>query len=205
MSKMTRDDRRKFYQSALEDQRHLLETSIGGMQKVDLLQALHVATGIRVLVHETSRSKPLLKELSSSYLDLQIPTEEPSRQGRGTAILFRPIAAKISTDELPLTLADNIDLSKHSTLGKWWNRASLLLPDIGSMKRREIILGMADREAAHADHEMEANYEKLIKSKFLSFRINDMDLGFANIARLATGKMGLQMLRYLELNFPKST
>jgi hypothetical protein len=68
VGKMSFVERRKFHRGALEDQRHLLKTAIDGMAAGDLTQALHVATSIRVLVHETGRSKPLLKEFYNNFL-----------------------------------------------------------------------------------------------------------------------------------------
>jgi|KBSMisStandDraft_5_1062788.scaffolds.fasta_scaffold3030872_1 hypothetical protein len=87
MAKMSAMERAKYYREALEEQRHLLRTAIGGMARGDLVQALCVATSIRTLVHETGASKPLLKHLRNNYLDLEIfdrilnfsPRSKPSR------------------------------------------------------------------------------------------------------------------------------
>ena len=42
------------------------------MGEGDLRQALTIATSLRVLIHETGASKPLLKRFKSNYLDLPV-------------------------------------------------------------------------------------------------------------------------------------
>lgn len=44
MTKRTTSERRAFYLSALEDQRHLLRNALAGMGKGDQIEALHAAT-----------------------------------------------------------------------------------------------------------------------------------------------------------------
>ena len=58
MGKTNASERTEFYRKALDEQRHLLRTAIGGMATGDLAQALHIATTIRVLIHETAASNP---------------------------------------------------------------------------------------------------------------------------------------------------
>jgi hypothetical protein len=80
MGKLSSLERKGFYRKALDEQRHLLRTAIDGMAAGDLTQALHVATIVRVLVHETGASKPLLKHLDNNYLEMPIfeRTEQPA-------------------------------------------------------------------------------------------------------------------------------
>jgi hypothetical protein len=98
MAKMSGAERAKYYREALEEQRLLLRTAITGMAAGDLVQALHVATSIRTLVHETPGRPPLLKRLRNNYLDHleifdRIPDGDPrSRLAPGTkTIVFCPV------------------------------------------------------------------------------------------------------------------
>jgi hypothetical protein len=52
---------------------------------------------------------------------------------------------------------------------------------------------------------MPVNYERLLKSQFLQAKINDVDLGAQNLARLLAGLCGMQMLVCLDQYFPTST
>jgi len=60
---LSREEKRKLLLSSLEDHRHLLRSAIKAMAEGDLRQALPIAVSIRTLVHETGRTKPLLKSL----------------------------------------------------------------------------------------------------------------------------------------------
>lgn len=62
---------------------------------------------------------------------------------------------------------------------------------------------MANKEAAHVDHEMSESYQKLVGAKFLQFKIQDQDLGFPNISRLSVGRLGLQVMNFLDEHFPE--
>jgi hypothetical protein len=73
MADVNAAEEQQYYRSALEDQRHLLRISTEATSAGDLTQALHVATSIRVLIHETSSSVPLLKRLNSNFWELPIP------------------------------------------------------------------------------------------------------------------------------------
>ena len=59
------EEKQKKLLDRLEDHRHLIRTAVEAMTTEDLRQALAIATSIRVLVHESGMSKPLLKALKS--------------------------------------------------------------------------------------------------------------------------------------------
>ncbi|HET6199232.1 MAG TPA: hypothetical protein VFD93_02750, partial [Candidatus Acidoferrales bacterium] len=49
-----------------------LRTSVRGFYEGNFAESVRIAQAIRVLVHETGSSKPLLKQARSDGLDLQI-------------------------------------------------------------------------------------------------------------------------------------
>jgi len=211
MGKMTAEEREKFHRKALEDQRHLLRTAIDGMAAGDLTQALHVATQIRVLVHETGASKPLLKHLHKNYLELpildRIPEPPPAAPVGVRAItFFCPVSAQLKAPEGTISLLTGLLIEQHalSKLGIWWRNACMNLPGIGPVERRELILGLSNKEGgAHVDADITEKYKNLMASKFFSAKINDVDLGPVNISRLVAGKSGVELLDCLERNFPR--
>jgi hypothetical protein len=212
VAKMTTEERKKFYLKALEEQRHLLRIAIAGMSTGDLTQALHVATTIRVLVHETGSSKPLLKSILSNYLYLPIfdrmiepPTDVPP--GVRAITFYCPVSVQISAPAGTVCLMASLDSKEYhlSTLGAWWNNACMALPGLGPFGRRELILGLANKEGgAHVDAHITKRYKLLLESKFVQFKINDIDLGPLNISRLVAGKCGVELLDCLDRNFPAS-
>jgi hypothetical protein len=210
VASMTSQERKQFYLRALEDQRHLLRDAIAGMGAGDLTRALNVATAIRVLVHETGNSKPLLKSIQSNYRGLRIllrlpPPPPACPPGIRAVTFYCPISAAVSTAGV-VSLITILDTSEYeqSTLGEWWANACMLLPGIGPVTRKELVLGLTNKEGgAHVDAErMPAKYNLLMGSKFVQFRINEINLGPLNIARLVAGKCGVELLDCLDKNFP---
>jgi hypothetical protein len=211
MAKMSTTERKDFYRKKLEEQRHLLKTAIDGMVAGDLTQALHVATTIRVLVHETGASKPLLKNLNNNYLELPIldrkyeppPNAQPGVQ---TILFFCPVSVQMKAPEGAASLIPDLREDEHalSKLGAWWNNACMALPGVGPVYRKELILGLANKEGgAHVDADISAKYQLVMESKFLNATINDTDLGALRISRLVAGRAGIELLDCLNRNFPK--
>lgn len=115
---MSADDRKKFFSEKFEEQRHLLRTAITAMGAGDLVQALHVATIIRTLVHEAG-GKPLLKNLDPNYLELPIldRTMAPPRDlgnGRRSITFTCPISAKLSAPAGTVSLVTELDSGAYS-------------------------------------------------------------------------------------------
>lgn len=211
MAKMSAEERGKFYSRALDEQRHLLKTAVDGMAAGDLTQALNVATRIRTLVHETGSSKPLLKYLHKNYLELPILDRKPQAPSPGppgvqAIIFFCPVSAKMKAPEGTISLITELLPNEHapSKLGMWWENACMVLPGIGPVYRRELILGLSNKEGgAHVDADITEKYRNLLASKFFNAKINDKDLGAVNISRLVAGKAGVELLDCLDRNFPR--
>lgn len=212
-AQMSSEQKRKKMLDGLGDHRHLIQTAVNAMNKGDLRQALIIATSIRVLIHETSSCKPLLKSLKSDYLDLPIMIEpRPPLSGGGInqvliASFHLPIAVTFSTEEPKIRLNMDIDPNKKSipmTLGAWWTQFFMNLPSVGHYSRRQLVLDMANKEAAHADPEISEEYKKLLESQFMQFKSSeDENSAVVNISRLLVGRLGIEMLAFLEMHFPQ--
>jgi hypothetical protein len=207
---MSADERKKFFSQKLEEERHLLRTAIAGMGAGDLVQALHVATIIRTLVHEAD-SKPLLKNIDPNYLELPILDrimEPPKDHGGGTiSITFScPISAKISAPAGTVALITELESPAYvqSKLGTWWDgNPCMVLPGLGPFFRRELILGLANKEGGtHVDADIPKRYQMVMESQLVHFKINEIDLGALNVSRLVAGKAGVELLSCLDKNFP---
>jgi hypothetical protein len=105
MAKLTGEERKKSLREKLEEQRHLLGKSVKEFASGDLPEAVRIATTVRVLVHETGRCKPLLKQITPSYLDLRIldhppamPAQPPPAGMQTAVIMSVPVGVKISAE-----------------------------------------------------------------------------------------------------------
>jgi hypothetical protein len=89
-----------------------------------------------------------------------------------------------------------------STIHSWTSVKIMVLPGIGRVYRKELILGLSGKEGgAHVDEDISEKYKNLMASKFLTVKINDVDLGPVNIPCLVPGKSGVELLDCLEKNF----
>ena len=77
------------------------------------------------------------------------------------------------------------------------------LPAVGSYSRQQLILDMANKEAAHVDVRISEQYKLLLGSQFPRLGTDDK-AAVVNISRLLVGKAGIQLLRFLQRHFPKS-
>jgi hypothetical protein len=193
----------RFYLSRLEDQRHLLRAAITGIRAGDLRQALTIATSIRVLVHETRSSTPLLKLLRSDYLSL--PIREWINNPRNCKANL-PLCVRISTEGPPIALTSTLPEGSLRTgvLSSWWNDSFISVPGVGDMSRRELILGLANKEGAHVDADLPEKYSLLLSNKFFTVRVGDREIDNLNISRLLAGSSGVLLLECLDANFPPS-
>jgi hypothetical protein len=207
---MKSEERKKYYGAALQEQRHLLQRSIDGMASGELAEALNVATRIRTLVHEAGRNKPLLKYLKNNYLDMpmrdiRVNVAPAGPPGTQSITFFVPLSVSLGVPEGKLTLMKELNDEEYedSTLGRWWTNVFMNLPGIGPVTRKEIILGVADKEGgAHVDADISAKYEAILTSKMVVLKAKDVDVEPLRFTRLATGRAGLEMLKFLEANFP---
>jgi len=212
MGKLTGDDKTTFLREKLEEQRHLLGKSVKEFASGDFAEAVRVAIAIRVLLHETGSCKPLLGQLTPNYLQLEIldskPVERDEKLPIGThktVVMSVPISLKISEQGVFLNPELDSEFFAPSILGKWWNRPSLILPGIGGLNRREIVLGLADKEGgANVDVNLSPRYRQLIESKQFQLRWSKEGVTAINLSRYMTAQAGVELLRCLNQNFPLS-
>jgi hypothetical protein len=157
MEKLNSSERRAALRLRLEEQRHLLRKSINDLAKGDLAEALRISVILRMLVHETAASKPLLKQLVPNYLELPVPDEPPPAKEelppgiQKAVVLSVPVSFTMSAEGVFFNpkLADN---RIQVPLGLWWERPSLIIPGSGGFSRKEVVLGLAHKEGGgHID------------------------------------------------------
>jgi hypothetical protein len=200
---------RKFFLDKLDEQRHLLRKSVKDMTAGDLAEAIRVATVVRTLIHETGNSKPLLKYLNGNYLELPILDEAPKKKEAtphgvlGTVVLSIPIGFQIKPEGTFLNADRPVEGYAPSSLGTWWQRPSLILPGLGGFSRREIVLGLANKEGgAHIDPDVSKRYQSLLDNKSFQVGYSKEQLTPLNLSRLMAGQAGFELLDCLDKNFP---
>lgn len=209
MAKLAGDEKKSFLRDKLEEQRHFLSKSIRDFVSGDLSEAVRLATAIRVLVHETGNSAPLLKQLTANYLQLDIMDMKPEKQEKlppgimKATVMVVPVSFQITDGQLFLNPDLSVQSRAPSILGKWWERPSLVLPGSGGFSRKEIVLGLSNKEGgAHVDANITTKYRQLLASEQLKIGVNGGAVTPLNLSRYMTAQSAVELLDCLTRNFP---
>jgi hypothetical protein len=211
MAKLIGVEKKTFLLEKLEEQCHLLRKSVADFSSGDLTEAVRMAVAIRVLVHETGSQKPLLKQLDANYLQLVILDEKPKPKEnlppgvKSAVIMSIPVGVQISNKGVFFNPKLTVETYAPSILGSWWTRPSLILPGLGGFSRKEIVLGLADKEGgAHVDINLSRRYRQLIESKQFQVGWNAEGVTPLNLSRYMSAQAAVELLDCLDRNFPKS-
>jgi hypothetical protein len=173
MARLSVSERKTFYLRSLEEHRHFMKSAEDRMAEGDLVHAITIATSIRALIHETGSSKPLLKRLRPDYLSLPIHSTKEPEQDPGFAHLQKKTVLKIAANIMitagKFALRPTLDIAgcEVGMLGRWWTNTGLIVPGGPALSRKDIILGIANKEGAHVDDDMPPAYRIVLESKSL--------------------------------------
>ncbi|SRR5260370_5136300 len=188
----------------LKEQVAFLRTSLRAFYAGDLAESVRIATIIRVLVHETGMSKPLLKQAKPNGLELPILEHVGEWPGEEQIFSFA-VSVRMGS-----TIAPAVDLgSTHHTLssvGAWWNRTVFTFQSrVGTQliyTRKQVVLILSDKEGgAHVDPTEDPNYARLLTDLPLSFADYGLEVETPDLARFLTAQSGVEMLECLKRNF----
>lgn len=200
------------YADSLKEQYGFLRRSIDSAMDGHDEEALRIATAIRVLVHETASSKPLLKNLNPNYLQLtilDIPAPARAKERPTTLIFYMGIGFEMnaSTGLRPIIdLANGPPGQQLVLLGLWWDQIILVFNDVGrtvTFTRKQLLITLANKEGgAHVDMQLPRDYEKFVLASPVTLTVNSTVTDTAHLARYAAVQAGAQMCECLKRNFP---
>lgn len=188
----------------LKEQMKFLNTSLSAFYAGDLAESVRIATTIRVLVHESGMSKPLLKQAKPNGLDLPILEHVGERPGELEVFRFA-VSLRLGP-----TVSPAVDLgSSHYTLssvGEWWNRSVFIFrSSMGTpltYTRKQVVLILSNKEGgAHVDQDEDPNYVRLLTDLPLSFADYGLPVDTPDLARFLAAQSGVEMLECLKRNF----
>jgi hypothetical protein len=191
----------------LREQMDLLQNSLHAFYRGNFAESLRIATIIRVLVHETGNSKPLLKQARPDGLDLEIPEQVAEARPGQEEILRLRFAVSV---RLGAAVAPAVDLrSSHyslSTVGSWWSRTVFTFPSrVGTQvdyTRKKVVLILANKEGgAHVDPNEDSDYVRLLTDQPLAFDFDGVQIETPDLARFLAAQSGVEMLECLKRNF----
>jgi hypothetical protein len=143
----------------LREQYSRLKDAIDGFYVGKDFQALNIATILRVLVHETRKSRPLLSRLDRRYWDLMI-----WHRPLNSKTIFRvPITLSVGGDGTKRVIRSDFASPDYRlvSLRQWWSSDYQPLGGIRLSKRR-IILNVANKDGgAHIDESVPNSHAAL--------------------------------------------
>jgi hypothetical protein len=188
----------------LREQMDLLRTSLRAFYEGNFAESLRIATTIRVLVHESGMSKPLLKQARPDGLEL--PILNGVSDSPGDEAIFR-FAVSV---RMGATVAPAVDLAcshyKLSSVGAWWNTEVFTFQSrLGRQlvyTRKKVVLILANKEGgAHVDEHEDPDYARLLTDSPLSFTNYGFPIQTPDLARFLTAQSGAEMLECLKRSF----
>jgi hypothetical protein len=191
----------------LREQTGLLRTSLESFYKGSFAESLHIATRIRVLVHETKHSTSLLQQLNHNADKLPI-LDSARRSKPSDHEVFRVTLGVRLGPGASVWPAVDLNSTHYgvSTIASWLRRVvfrfhSVLGPQ-ATYTRKEVILMLANREGgAHVDTDENPDYVRLLKDLPLGFSANEVRIETPDLARFLTAQSGVEMLECLQHNF----
>jgi len=189
----------------LREQMDFLRSSLSAFYEGQFAESLRIATIIRVLVHETPKSKSLLQQMRTDGLDLQILEHAGDKEPDEEEVLRFAVSLRMGP-----TLAPAVDLdSTHhfmSSVGSWWNRTVFTFrSQLGRQliyTRKKVVLILANKEGgAHVDPDEDPDYVRLLTDQPLTFSFEGVDIETPNLAKFLTAQSGVEMLECLKRNF----
>jgi hypothetical protein len=188
----------------LREQLRFVRTSCYAFYAGDFAEAVRIATTIRVLIHESPQSKPLLRQAKPSAFDLPILEHAADRNDQLKVLSFA-VSVRLGP-----TIAPAVDLgSSHhdlTSVAAWWNRTVFSFRSrLGKQliyKRKHVILILSDKEGgAHVDPIEDPDYVSLLTDAPLSFADQGIPVETPDLARFLAAQSGVQMLESLKRNF----
>lgn len=120
-------------------------------------EAIRIATGLRILIHQTKNSTSLLKHLSATTINLLCTTEDiPEDTAMHTGMGRMRLRGNGSSEYFP-TLGDSFS-KRLVPVSKWWSQAVMVI-DGKRISRKDIVLGAANQDGgAHVDAALSKEY-----------------------------------------------
>jgi hypothetical protein len=204
-------------EAALGEQITLLKRSVKYFLGGDLTEVLRIATILRVLAHQTTRSHALLQQIDPDWQQWKIRDNAQLRS------LMKPIGDRVTDVEFYYAAQFRVHSKTgdfrpygelgapsyfETTLGEWWQAETAVIHEEAIhavFTRRQLVLTLANKEGgAHVDISgLSADYEALISDSKIKVVVNGIAFSAPNIARTIVGKSGLEMLWCLEKQFPQ--
>ena len=160
------------FKDQLKRQFNFLINSCKIFDNGDWEEAIRIATCIRVLIHDTSKSTSLLKHLNARNIKLFNTSPEIPNGENGYEPFHAFTMGIIDFGNQIFGYLPNLEDFKPSSsvvlpIEEWWNQIVWILSPECKLTRKRIILSAANQDGgAHVDAKLNSDYEDLSQYNF---------------------------------------
>jgi hypothetical protein len=193
----------------LKDQVQFLQASCAAYDNGFHSEAKRMAVVIRILLHDTSRSVSLLKQLDSKrirFLDTALPVIKGNLISHQGLTMIR--AGSDGAIYVPRCLAPPnpiVGPPKPRGFGTWWNAVVVIDQSRTKFTRKDLVLTLSNKEGgAHVDPALDSRFAALIKEHSMGwmFESADKDEPIEAIELASVRQIAQEVFMSLERAFP---
>lgn len=153
--------------SQLYAQLEFLRSSAAAFDTGFVDEAKRLAVALRILLHDTPRSRGLLAQLDKvppTFVTTSLPYE-PSACNAWTGLLWFDLALPLNDRYVPML---DGAVTRQLPFGEWWTEIVIQDDRRQTMTRRDLVLTMCDQDGgAHVDPSLDEIYERLSRRNSL--------------------------------------
>jgi hypothetical protein len=183
----------------LREQYLRLASALDGYYSGHEFEALNAAVCLRVLVHDTPKSRSMLSRFGKKHRDLDIRHKRVNPEAVAISI---KVAMRISGDGESKIVRSDFSVPDYDLvpLDKWWSSPYQVVGTTWQSKQK-IVLDVANKAGgAHVDDKVPLRHAQLVEPPFM-FGLAGQTLTRPNLAYAITAQAGCEMQDYLERHF----
>lgn len=110
-------------------------------------EAERIAVSLRVLFHTTEQATSLVDQMGMNRIRLHSTRTDVTDEGRVHLVRFAPERGSIMVRPFK---SEGCTFERVSLL-RWWTEETVVIPNTPDLKRRDLVLSLANKDGAHID------------------------------------------------------
>ncbi len=193
------------FHSQLADQLAFIEASCERYDQGHVREGVRIATSLRVLFHQTTRSTSLLSHLRATNIEL-LSTCGIAKPGQQFFPAMTDILVDPASKRMEYVPKLQVSYERSVPFNTWWFREVVYLSKSDDLKitRKDLVLGAANKDGgAHVDVALEPQYEQVLAGLGWSMRISPDNESSQSVPCRHDHLAALRQMRYEVLNSPQ--
>ena len=166
-------------QRLLREQIEFLKASCDSFDRGFTGEAKRIATNIRILVHDTSQSISLLKQLNLKIIDFYNSSAkiESSNALTHMGLVYMRLELVGGGSEYLPFLDDVLpDVERVDSFNNWWTEVVIKDKNHNLFTRKDIVLSVCNKEGGtHIDPKLDTKFENLLRNNSINWHVRSND------------------------------